>query len=118
MKAYIEVEKLRIRACHGLTHQERTVGNIFEISLKLEYPLALNATKNDLIPFTINYGRLVEIVKSVMCRPSNLLEHVAGQIYNEIITEYPQVSSGTISVAKIAPPIAAELSSAKFILEF
>lgn len=118
MKAYITVDRLRLRAFHGVMPQERTVGNAFEISMRFEYPPALDAVTGDDLSSTINYARLVDIAKSVMAKPANLLEHIAGRIHQAVIAEYPQIAAGTITVAKIAPPIAAELSAAKFTLEF
>ena len=53
-----------------------------------------------------------------MAEPSALLEHVAGRIRQALVEAYPAIESGRISVAKLAPPLAAELSSARFILEF
>ena len=118
MKATIAVDGIRLRAYHGVLPQERKVGNVFEISLSLDYPPALNAVVSDDVAETLNYARAVEIVKEVMCEPSALLEHVAGRIHDALLAEYPDINSGKIVVAKLAPPVSAHISSARFILEF
>lgn len=118
MKAFIEIDRLRIRACHGVLPQERKVGNMFEISIRIEYPPALKSVSDDELEHTLNYAHLVELIKSVMAKPSNLLEHVAGRLHDAILNEYPQISGGSICVSKLAPPVSAEMTAARFILEF
>lgn len=118
MKAYIEVDGLRILAYHGVAPQERTVGNLFEVSLRLEYPAALQAMKSDRVEDTLNYARAVEIVREVMSVPSDLIEHVAGRIHDALMAEYPGIAGGNITVSKLAPPVAAEMTAARFTLSF
>lgn len=118
MKATIEIEGLRVWARHGVFSQERTVGNLFEVSLSLVYPPALKAVKTDCVDDTLNYAHAVEIVKCVMSEPSALLEHVAGRIHAALTAAYPEIESGRITVTKLAPPVSAELTAAHFTLEF
>lgn len=118
MKATIEVEGLRLWCRHGVFSQERTVGNLFEVSLSLVYPPALKAVKTDCVDDTLNYARAVEIVKCVMSEPSELIEHAAGRIHAALTDAYPEIESGRITVKKLAPPVSAEMSAASFILEF
>lgn len=118
MKAFIEVDDLRIMAYHGVNPQERIVGNMFEISLKLEYPDALQAMSSDRVEDTINYARVVEIVREVMAVPSDLIEHVVGRIHAALMTEYPAIAGGIITVSKLAPPVPSEMAAARFTLQF
>ncbi len=118
MKATIEVDGLRLRARHGVMAQERIVGNEFEISLSLEYPPALKAVESDCVDDTLNYARAIEIVRQIMAEPSYLIEHVAGRIREALLEAYPGIVSGRIVVSKPAPPVSAELSEARFVLEF
>lgn len=118
MKATIEVNKLKIRARHGVFDQERKIGNLFEISLRLVYPPALVAVSSDNVEDTLNYAHAVDIVKQVMLEPSNLIEHVAGRIHNALTDAYPDIESGSITIAKCAPPVPTEMESASFTLDF
>lgn len=118
MKAFIEIDGLRVRAYHGVLPQERVVGNMFEVSLKLEYPPALEAVCSDRVSDTLDYARVVSIVRDVMTVPSALLEHVAGRIHSAIMSEYPRISGGFITVSKIAPPLPDEMTAARFTLNF
>lgn len=118
MKAFIEVDGLRIMAFHGVNPQERTVGNLFEVSLKLEYPGALQAMSSDRVEDTVNYARVVDIVRDVMAVPSNLIEQVAGRIHAALMAEYPAIAGGIITVSKLAPPVSTEMTAARFTLQF
>lgn len=118
MKATVEIDSLRVRACHGVVPQERRVGNLFEVSVRVVYPPALMAVESDDVRDTLDYSVLADIVKQVMAQPSSLLEHVAGRIHRELVARYPSIESGSISVTKVAPPIPAEMKAARFTLEF
>ena len=118
MKAIISIDRLRLRAFHGVGSQERRVGNVFEISVSLSYPPALKAVETDDVSDTLNYADAVEIIGKVMSEPSDLLEHVAGRIRRALLTAYPAIESGRITVTKLAPPVSAEMGAASFTLEF
>lgn len=101
----IAVDRLRLRACHGVSHQERNVGNDFEVSVSLDYPPALEAAATDDLTFTVNYADLVDIVKEQMATPSQLLENVAHRIRAALVARYPRCRSGRVVVTKLLPPI-------------
>ncbi len=105
-------------AFHGVAPQERTVGNLFEVSLRLEYPPALRAVTSDRVDDTLNYARVAEIVREVMTVPSDLLEHVAGRIHEAVMAAYPAIAGGSITVSKLAPPVPTEMTAARFTLQF
>lgn len=100
----IEIDRLRVHARHGVMAQERTVGNEFEVSLSLEYPAA-GAVDTDDLDQTLNYAEVCAVVKEVMAIPSQLLEHVCGRIRAALLDRFPLIRSGSITVAKPAPPI-------------
>lgn len=118
MSATIVIDGLRFRAFHGVLEQERKIGNVFEVSVSLKYPRALKALESDDVADTLNYAEAISIIRSVMSEPSALLEHVAGRIHKALIDAFPGIESGRIIVSKLAPPVAAELAAARFILEF
>lgn len=118
MSATIVIDGLRFRAFHGVLEQERKIGNVFEVSVSLKYPRALKAVESDDVADTLNYAEAISIIRSVMAEPSALLEHVAGRIHKALVEVYPGIESGRIIVSKLAPPVAAELAAARFILEF
>ncbi len=101
----IEVNRLRIRAYHGVYEQERNVGNDFEVSLSVNYPPAIRAVDTDDIGSTLDYAELISIIRDEMAIPSALIEHVAGRIRNAVMTRFPEVSGGAVRVSKLMPPV-------------
>ena len=103
----IAIDRLKIFAHHGVTDQEQTVGNQFEVSCSL----TCGSTKSiltDNISDTVNYAEIIRIIKSEMDKPSRLIEHAAGRIMTAIQTTYPQITGGSIKVSKLCPPCGAE----------
>lgn len=113
----IYINKLRIRAFHGVFEQERTVGNIFEVSVALTAGCR-EAMLNDNLDGTVNYAEVVKLIKDEMRKPSKLLENVAYRIYKAVCSRYPSVTSGEITVSKPAPPVSAQLDSVGFCLKW
>ena len=118
MKATIEIDGLRVWARHGVLPQERAVGNEFEISVAFDYPPALKAVETDAVEDTLNYATVIEIIQEVMATPSALIEHVAGRIKDAVLGRFPEITSGRITVSKIAPPVSAQIAAARFTLSF
>lgn len=109
-RGIIEINKLRIHAFHGVLEQERTVGNMFEVTVHLHYPIA-RAMQTDNISVTLDYSKAIQIIKSTMENTSQLLEHVVELLRIELAKEFPLIESGMIRVAKLAPPIDGEVES-------
>lgn len=101
----ITVEGLEVRAFHGVMPQERRLGNDFIVDVALDYPPALEAAATDCLDRTVNYARVVEIVREVMRVPSSLIEHVAWRIRAALLDEYPAIASGRVKVVKKLPPV-------------
>ena len=117
MHSSIVIEGLRIFARHGVLEQERRVGNEFELDIRLDFD-ASRAMDSDDVNHTVNYARVIDIVNSAMANPANLLEHAAANIRNEILNEFPQITSGKIALYKIHPPLSAQLARTGFILNW
>lgn len=113
----ITVKDINIYAHHGVQHQERVVGNDFLVSLTL-YFKAESAMKYDDIRQTINYAEVVQLVKDVMVVPSLLIESAAWRLIKSIIEAFPLVTSGSVSVTKIHPPMSAQIGGATFTASF
>ena len=105
----VEIERLAVRARHGVFDQERMVGNDFEVTVRVDYPWDIDS---DSLDGTLNYGELVALVKEEMAKPSALLEHVAGRIYRRITDRWDAATGGYIKISKLTPPVTAQLASA------
>lgn len=117
IRGRICVNKLRLYARHGVDPLEQKVGNTFEVSAWVELPLN-QAMDYDELATTVSYADIVEIIKAEMQIPSHLLEHVAGRIANTIGRKFPQIICGSVTVAKITPPISAQMESASITISW
>lgn len=113
----IEVNGLRLFARHGVMPQEREVGNVFEVTVHLTADVA-ESFENDNIDSTVNYAEVVALIKRCMAQPSDLLEHVAARIRREIIACYPEIKAGMVRVAKLTPPIPADMDSVAVVIRW
>ncbi len=117
MTTTIEINNLRMRARHGVLMQERSVGNDFSVTVHLRYPID-EAMINDDVTDTLNYAEAVEIIKDEMSEPSALLEHVAARIRQSLIAKFPKIEGGFVRVAKLNPPITAQMENVAVKIEW
>lgn len=113
----ISVLDLRIHACHGVDEQERIVGNDFSVDVDLVFD-ARAAMQYDDLAATVNYAQVTAIVRDVMQKPSLLIENVVWRIIEALTSAFPIVESGTVTVTKLHPPVAAEMQGASFTASF
>ena len=45
--------------------------------------------------------------------PSNLLEHVAGRILRHFRSMFPEITSATVSISKLNPPLGGEVGASR-----
>lgn len=105
-KPYYEIslENLILRGNHGVFPQERTVGNDFQVDLKVAIPMPAGI-EHDELDDTISYADLYDVLKSEFDIPSRLLEHVCLRVAKKIRQRWPLVQSGEIKIVKLTPPI-------------
>lgn len=107
----IYLDDMRFYAYHGVMEQERLVGGEYSVSLTVEADLS-EAVRTDDVADTINYAALYEVVKSEMAVPSKLLEHVAGRIGQRAMETFERITTLTIKVTKLNPPMGADSKGA------
>ena len=107
----IYLDDMRFYAYHGVMEQERLVGGEYSVSLTVEADLS-KAVRTDDVADTINYAALYEVVKSEMAVPSKLLEHVAGRIGQRAMETFERITTLTIKVTKLNPPMGADSKGA------
>ena len=103
MESFIYVNKVRVRAFHGVLPQERTVGGDYEVSLRVACDFS-RAMDSDHVADTVNYAALLDVVRQEMALPSQLLEHVAGRIVRSVFRRFPLVTSVRVELTKLNPP--------------
>lgn len=110
-QTFIRIEKLRIRAFHGVLPQERQVGGDFTVTLRIGYPWQ-RAMESDDVADTLDYAAVCRLVNSEMAVPSQLLEHVAGRIVQALLRQFPVISSIDLWLTKVTPPMGADCDGA------
>lgn len=106
----IHLEGIKIYAYHGVAMQERVVGNMFTVDLKLWCDFG-EASRTDNLEYTVNYGEVFEAVKDEMRQPSQLLEAAAARIGSRLLNDFPQISKLHIRLSKTNPPMGADIAS-------
>lgn len=97
----IRISRLQLYGYHGVLDQERRVGARFEVSAALDYPVPEAPALSD----TLDYARAVEVIRSAFSEPTELLETVAQRLRRALESEWPAIRGGSVTVAKVAPPI-------------
>jgi 7,8-dihydroneopterin aldolase/epimerase/oxygenase len=106
----IEIRGLRLMGVHGLLPEERDRRQPFEIDLDLEVDMDAVAV-SDSLDDTADYGAVIEATAEVVGGPSHdLLESLAGAIADAVLVD-AQVTSVTVAVRKLRPPVAHDVGS-------
>lgn len=117
-KLTIEVDRLKVRAYHGVFPQERAVGNDFEVTLSVTVIPEGISEMADRLDNTVSYADLAGIIREVMGRPVDLLETVALNISREVRGRFPAVTGGRVKVTKLHPPLPQAMAGASIIYEW
>lgn len=109
--SYISLNDATFHAFHGVMSQERRVGALFIVTLRVGLPLS-HAMESDDIADTIDYAALYQIVNREMAIHSQLLEHVGGRIVRAVEAAAPQATSIDLWITKKNPPMGADCDGA------
>ncbi len=112
----IQLSGCRFHSHHGVFPQERTVGNEFIVDATVVIPA--ERVNDDNIATSISYADLYEIIKKEMDEPRLLLETVAGRIVDRVLSKYPEIINGSVTICKPAPPISGFTGEAKICVKF
>ena len=99
----ITVEGIRVFAYHGHLPEEEKLGGHFMVNVWVTADTS-EVEKTDNLNDTVDYARIIDIVKKQMAIRSNMIEHPARRIVDAILT-LKKVQKVKVEVQKIAPPI-------------
>ena len=85
------------------------MGGRFTLQILLVLAPSLAALEHDDLEGTVSYADVYELAKEVMAQPSQLLEHVAARLLQQLFRHFPQVQRATVEVQKDNPPMGADL---------
>jgi len=101
----LTLSRLRFFAYHGVLPAETAHGQIFEVTVRLELPLAEAAHADDLAK-TVDYQAAYDVVRGVMEGPRmKLAEALAEVIATELLRAFAQVAAVEVEVFKPQPPV-------------
>lgn len=97
---------------HGVLAEERARAQPFEVDLDLSLDLSAAAGSDDLVD-TVDYGAVVEAVAAVVEGPHcDLIERLAGCIADDVLALDPRITTLTVQVTKLRPPVPRDLATA------
>ena len=108
----ITVEGIRVFAYHGHLPEEAVLGGHFIVNVWVEAD-TVEVEKTDDLNDTVDYVKIIEIVKQQMAIRSNMIEHPAKRIVDAILP-LNKVQKVTVEVEKIQPPIDATFDKISF----
>lgn len=116
----VEIDRLRLYAHHGVGEQERRVGNLFEVTVRMTLPAAgaMDAIDRDELAGAANYADIADIVRERMQTPSQLLEHAAGRIIGSLRERFPETSDIRVRIEKLTPPLGLQMAGAAVTLRW
>ena len=99
----ITVEGIRVFAYHGHLPEEAVLGGHFIVNVWVEADTS-EVEKTDDLNHTVDYVKIIAIVKDKMAIRSNMIEHSARRIVDAILP-LNKVKKVTVEVEKVLPPI-------------
>ena len=107
----IGLEKMQFYGYHGVTPEERTIGNTFIIDVKVCADFMMAAESDDLND-TLNYESIYMITKSEMSKSAQLLENVGHRIAANLKSRYNFIEDILVEIRKMNPPITGRVPEA------
>ena len=111
----INVEGIRVFAYHGHLEEESILGGNFIVNVWVEADTS-EVEKTDALNDTVDYVRIIEIVKEQMGIRANMIEVPAKRIV-EAILPLNKVQKVKVELEKIQPPIDATFDKISVITE-
>jgi dihydroneopterin aldolase len=107
----IELRGLRVDAICGVLPHERTTPQPLELDLDVVADLTTAARTDDLAD-TIDYGAVTAAAARVAeTLAPQLLEHLAGCVADEVLALDDRITSVTVGVRKLEPPVPERLAT-------
>ena len=111
MTAKIGLEDVRFFAPHGFYEEEHRMGNEFSIDVEVEASIG-GAAEDDDLGATVNYATIYYLLQMEMKKPTLLLEALAYRMSSRILNQFDNVSSVTLRLRKLSPPLGGKVGAA------
>lgn len=104
----IVISKLELYAFHGCDTKERKKGGVFTVDVELVFDFDLSADNDDL-KSTLDYAKIIDVIKKEMKIPSKLIEAVTKRILKQILNLGQKsnilIDELSVNVTKLNPPL-------------
>lgn len=117
MEYQIQLEGMSFHAYHGCYEQERLVGGLFEVELRLLVDLGHTAQEDDLSK-AVNYQQVYEVVEEQMKVTQHTLERATMNIIEALRKAFPQIRKVRCKLSKMAPPLGGKVERASVTIEW
>jgi dihydroneopterin aldolase len=108
----IRLQGLRLMGTHGALPEEQGRAQPFEVDVDMVVDLAL-AGRTDALADTVHYGDVSLVVEKVVTGEQHrLLERLATRVADDVLKVDRRITSVTVTVRKLRPPLAVDLSAA------
>jgi 7,8-dihydroneopterin aldolase/epimerase/oxygenase len=108
----ISVRGIELRGRCGVSDEERAVGQLLVVDVRL-VPVSCPGAQSDELAGTVNYSRVVDTVRGIVEGAEfHLLEHLATVICDTLWEQF-DLASVKVNVSKPAPPVAIPITAAR-----
>ena len=112
----IAIEGMEFYAYHGCFKEEKEIGTHFILDFYFTNNTSRAEITDDLNE-TISYLDVYQLIKKEMAISSDLLEHVARRILDQILATYETIEWAKVKIQKMNPPLGGKMKSVSFSLE-
>ena len=112
----ITVKNLEVYSYHGCFAEENKIGSEYNLDIWVEGDFS-EAEKTDLIVNTVDYVSIADIARGEMAKSSKLIENVASRILSKILSSWPEIRKGGLTIKKLAPPMNDYVESVEYTIE-
>ena len=102
--AFIKINKIRTYSFIGCMDEERKIGSEYETCIEIKYICEFVELEDNLTK-TVDYVTVSKVVNDEMKNACNLLETVIYRIGNKMLNIDDKISSVTVEIKKLNPPI-------------
>ena len=112
----ISLEGIKVYAFHGVLEEERKIGALYRVDIRIETDVIKAAQEDDIFQ-TIDYTLVYDIVREEMKLSSKLIENVAYRILKKITSTFTKALHTQVKISKINPPIHGDIENVSIALE-
>ena len=102
--AFIKINRIKTYSFIGCMDEEKKIGSEYETDIEINFVCGFEKL-NDNLKETVDYVSVSKVVNDEMKKSCNLLETVLYRIGNKLLNIDDKISSVTVEIKKINPPI-------------